>query len=69
MKTKLKSRKFLTALSGIITGICLIIAGEITEGTTAVCSSVAAYLIAEGYVDGKKMNETIKETLKEEKQI
>lgn len=54
MKAKLTSRKFLTALTGLITGIILIIMGDTTEGITAVVSSVIAYCISEGYVDGKK---------------
>lgn len=55
MKNKLTSRKFLTALTGLITGIFLIITGDVTEGVTAVISSVVAYCVAEGYVDGKKL--------------
>lgn len=59
MKKKLTSRKFLTALSGLITGIILIIAGDVTEGATAVISSVVAYCVAEGYVDGKKIQSEV----------
>ena len=55
MKNKFTSRKFLTALSGVITGIFLILMGDTTEGTTAVVSSVVAYLAAEGLVDMNKM--------------
>ena len=54
MKNKLTSRKFITALTGIITGILLIIGGNVTEGTTTLVSAVVAYCIAEGYVDGKR---------------
>lgn len=56
MKNKFTSRKFLTALSGVIAGIFLIIMGDTTEGTTAVVSSVVTYLVAEGLVDIKKMD-------------
>lgn len=59
MKEKLTSRKFLTALSGLITGIFLIIMGDVTEGATAVISSVVAYCAAEGYVDGKKIQSEV----------
>lgn len=55
MKQKLTSRKFLTAISGIITGIFLILMGDTTEGTTTVVSSIVAYLVAEGIVDSKKI--------------
>lgn len=62
MKNKFTSRKFLTALTGLITGIILIIAGDVTEGATTVISAVAAYCIAEGYVDGKKIKESVEES-------
>ena len=58
-KQKLKSRKFLAALTGLITGIVLIIAGDKTEGITAVVSSVVAYCAAEGYVDGQVIKSRI----------
>ncbi len=59
MKNKFTSRKFLTALTGIITGIILIVAGDVTEGVTAVVSSVVAYCISEGYVDGQRFSESL----------
>jgi len=59
MKNKFTSRKFLTALTGLITGIILIVAGDVTEGVTTVVSSVVAYCIAEGYVDGERVKETL----------
>lgn len=55
MKEKFTSRKFLTALTGLITGIILVIMGEVTDGVTAIVSSVIAYCAAEGYVDGQKI--------------
>lgn len=50
---KFSSRKFLTALSGIVTGIVVIASGNTTEGVVAVLASIFAYLIAEGYIDAK----------------
>lgn len=67
-REKLKSRKFLTALSGLITGIVLIIAGDKTEGITAVVSSVVAYCAAEGYVDGQIVKNKIENMTKEDVQ-
>lgn len=55
MKNKLTSRKFLTALTCLITGIILIVMGDTTEGVTAVVSAVVSYCAAEGYVDGKRI--------------
>ena len=55
MKNKLTSRKFLMALSGVITGIFLIISGDATEGATAIISSIVSYCVAEGYVDAHKL--------------
>ncbi len=62
MKNKFTSRKFLTALTGLVTGIILIISGDVTEGATTVISAVVAYCIAEGYVDGKKVIEKVEES-------
>lgn len=53
---KLTSRKFIVSVSGIISGIVLIASGNTTEGVTAVIASVAAYLIAEGYIDAKAVD-------------
>lgn len=66
MKEKFTSRKFLTALTGLITGIILIIMGDSTEGVTSIVSSVIAYCIAEGYVDGKKVQSAIEKAESEE---
>ncbi|MBE6680828.1 MAG: hypothetical protein E7600_00900 [Ruminococcaceae bacterium] len=62
---KFTSRKFLTALAGLITGIFLIIEGNITEGATTVASAVIAYCISEGYVDSKKLKNDIEKNLNE----
>lgn len=56
MKQKLTSRKFITALTGIITGILLIITGNVQEGASTLAASVAAYCFAEGIVDKSKVN-------------
>ena len=56
MKQKLTSRKFITALTGIITGILLIVTGSISEGASTLAASVAAYCFAEGIVDKNRVN-------------
>ncbi len=48
---KIGSRKFLVAISGVVSGIVLIAGGNVTEGVTAIVTSVVAYLAAEGLVD------------------
>ncbi len=53
LKTKLTSRKFLVAVAGIVSGIVLIVNGNTTEGTTAIVTSIVAYLAAEGLIDAK----------------
>lgn len=56
---KFTSRKFLAAIAGILTGIALIISGNTVEGASAVMTSIVAYIVAEGYVDGKAVKNTI----------
>ena len=53
---KFTSRKFITALAGIVTGVVVIATGNTLEGVIAVISSVIAYLIAEGYIDAKAVD-------------
>ncbi len=48
---KIGSRKFIVAVSGVVSGIVLIAGGNVTEGVTAIVTSVVAYLAAEGLVD------------------
>ena len=48
---KVGSRKFLVAVTGVVSGIVLIVGGNVTEGVTAIVASVVAYLAAEGIVD------------------
>ena len=63
--SKFTSRKFITALAGVITGVGVICTGNTIEGIVAVIASVLAYLITEGYIDAKAVNvvdEVVKET-------
>ena len=57
LKSKLTSRKFLVCVAGIATGIGLIIAGNTIEGAATVASSIIAYLVAEGYIDAKSVQQ------------
>ncbi len=51
MKEKFTSRKFLIAVGGIAGGVLLILGGNISEGVTAIVTSVVGYLAAEGLID------------------
>ena len=51
LKTKLTSRKFIVALTGIASGIALVAGGAVKEGVTAIVTSIIAYLAAEGLID------------------
>lgn len=53
MKTKLSSRKLWVAVMGAVTGICMIVSGNMTEGAATVIASVLGYIVAEGYIDAK----------------
>ena len=55
---KLSSRKFIASLAGIVTGVAVILSGNVTEGIAAVITSVLGYLIAEGYIDAKAVKQT-----------
>lgn len=57
--TKLTSRKFIACIAGVVTGIALIVSGSTVEGTASVIASVVGYIVAEGYVDGKAVKNTI----------
>ena len=50
---KLSSRKFMVSVAGIAGGVLLILNNQTTEGATAICTSVVAYLAAEGLIDWK----------------
>ena len=56
LKSKFTSRKFLVAIAGVVSGIVLIVNGNTTEGTTAIVTSIVAYLAAEGLIDAKAVN-------------
>lgn len=51
------SRKFLTAVAGIMTGLGLILSGQTIEGIVTVLSSIVTYCAVEGYIDGKTINQ------------
>lgn len=57
--SKFTSRKFLAALMGVLTGIALIVSGNVVEGTSTLMTAIVAYIVAEGYVDGKAVKNTI----------
>ena len=57
-KQKLSSRKLWLAIAGIISGIALLVQGEIEAGTALIGSSIISYGIAEGYIDGKRAAST-----------
>lgn len=57
--SKFTSRKFLAALMGVLTGIALIVSGNVVEGTSTLITAIVAYIVAEGYVDGKAVKNTI----------
>ena len=71
MLKKLTSRKFCSALIGIIAGISLIGSGNITEGTALMISSIVGYMLAEGFIDAQAIaiaQEAINNIEKEEKE-
>lgn len=55
MLAKFTSRKFLIALSGIITGVIMIINKEVGAGTTTILTAIITYIIAEGIIDAKAL--------------
>lgn len=54
---KFTSRKFLTTIAGIMTGLGLILNGQTVEGIVTLLSSIATYCVVEGYLDGKTINQ------------
>ena len=56
---KVSSRKFIVAVSGVVSGIVLVVNGSTTEGVTAIVTSVVAYLAAEGLVDMAAVKKTV----------
>ena len=59
---KMKSRKFITAIIGVIVGIYTMTIGDtntVTEiaGLTATIVSIMSYIIVEGRIDAKAINQ------------
>lgn len=61
MKCRFLSRKFLIALSGIISGVILLINGEISSGTASIIAAVVTYLAAEGITDMAAIKKLLEE--------
>ena len=57
---KFTSRKFIVSLIGVLIGVLGIFSGQYTEGATMVCTSIIGYLVAEGYIDAKAVQQVIK---------
>lgn len=55
LKEKFTSRKFLACVAGFLTGITVLTTGNVTEGVATVITSIIAYLITEGYIDAKSV--------------
>lgn len=55
MYKKFLSRKFLVALSGVITGIILLLEGNTAEGISSLVVSIGGYLAAEGMIDAQSV--------------
>ena len=55
---KLLSRKFLVAIAGIAGGVLVICEGNTIEGIITILISALGYLITEGYIDAKAVNQT-----------
>lgn len=60
-KSKITSRKFIAAITGVITGICMVIGGNASEGAATVIASIIGYLAAEGYVDGNRIRKELED--------
>ena len=57
---KFTSRKFIVSLIGVLIGVLGMFNGQYTEGATMVCTSIIGYLVAEGYIDAKAVQQVIK---------
>ncbi len=69
MLQKLKSRKFITAILGIILGIAMVFgidAGDVTKvaGAVTALASVITYIYTEGKIDAAAVNKVV-ESVKE----
>ena len=67
MKAKLTSRKLWVAIAGIISGIVLMVNGNTVEGASTLVASVVGYLLAEGFIDAKRVKTVINSTEKDDK--
>ena len=59
---KMKSRKFITAIIGVIVGIYTMTVGDTNTvkeiaGLTATIASIMSYIIVEGRIDAKAINQ------------
>ena len=57
---KFTSRKFIVSLIGVLIGVLGIFNGQYAEGATMVCASIIGYLVTEGYIDAKAVQQVIK---------
>ena len=53
------SRKFLLAVTGVITGIVAIVQGETVAGCSLMATAIIGYLVAEGYIDAQSATSII----------
>lgn len=65
-KEKIKSRKFLAAVAGIVTGLAMVFGldeGTISSvaGAVVSVSSVVAYIITEGKVDAESVKKAVED--------
>lgn len=67
MKAKLTSRKLWVAIAGIISGIVLMVNGNTVEGASTLVASVVGYLLAEGFIDAKRVKTVIDSAEKDNK--
>ena len=57
---KFTSRKFIVSLIGVLIGVLGMFSGQYTDGAIMVCTSIIGYLVAEGYIDAKAVQQVIK---------
>lgn len=57
---KFTSRKFIVSLIGVLIGVLGIFSGQYAEGATMVCTSIIGYLVTEGHIDAKAVQQVIK---------
>lgn len=67
MKAKLTSRKLWVAIAGIVSGIVLMVNGNTVEGASTLVASVVGYLLAEGFIDAKRVKTVIDSTEEDNK--